>query len=56
MNKFEISADSTCDLYDSEYKQLNVFVAPLEYTMADGDNIVVEQDEYTKESQYIDFY
>lgn len=56
MNKFEISADSTCDLYASEYKQLNVFVAPLEYTMADGDNIVVEQDEYTKESQYIEFY
>ena len=56
MNKFEISADSTCDLYASEYKQLNVFVAPLEYTLADGDNIVVEQDEYTKESQYIDFY
>ena len=56
MNKFEISADSTCDLYASEYKELNVFVAPLEYTMAYGDDIVVERDDYSNQSQYIEFY
>ena len=56
MNKFEVSTDSTCDLYAQEYKDLNIYYAPLEYTMSLGDDIVVEQDNYTTHEQYVEFY
>lgn len=56
MRKFEISADSTCDFYASEIKENDIFVAPLEYVISKGDDMAVELDNYTKESQYTDFY
>ena len=56
MNKFEISADSTCDLYSEEIKKLNVFVAPLEYTMSLGDSLELEKDSYTTVEEYENFY
>lgn len=56
MRKFEISTDSTCDLYAHEYEELDVAFSPLEYTMAEGDNIEIEKDNYTDKSQYLCFY
>ena len=56
MSKFEVSTDSTCDLYAQEYKDLNVYVAPLEYTMSFDDDIEVEQDNYATQEQYVEFY
>ena len=56
MRKFEVTTDSTCDLYVEEYKQLEVEVAPLEYSMSKGDDLVLELDNYTKKQQYCDFY
>ena len=56
MRKFEVSTDSTSDLYAYEYEQMEVAFAPLEYTMAEGDNIEIETDNYTDKSQYLAFY
>ena len=56
MNKFEISTDSTCDLYAQEYDDLNVSVAVLEYTMSNGDDIELERDNYATMAQYAEFY
>lgn len=38
MNKFEVSTDSTCDLYANEIKELNVYFVPLTYTMEKMEN------------------
>ena len=56
MRNFEVSTDSTCDLYAHEYEEMEVAFSPLEYTMADGDNIEIEKDNYTDKSQYLNFY
>lgn len=56
MKNFEISVDSTCDLYADELKNLGLYMAPLEYTLACGDSIVVEKDNYKCKQDYVDFY
>lgn len=56
MKQFEISADSTCDLYVNEFKELGVEIAHLEYTMSYGDDLQVETDNFTETKQYLDFY
>ncbi|NCB48802.1 MAG: DegV family protein [Clostridia bacterium] len=56
MKSFEISVDSTCDLYAEELKNLGIYMAPLEYTMTSGDNVVVEKDNYECKQDYINFY
>ena len=56
MRKFEISTDSTADLYADEYKQLEVAVAPLEYNITTNDELVVELDNYQKYEDYTNFY
>lgn len=56
MSKFEISADSTCDLYADEIKNYGIYVAPLEYVVSKGDNLDVGVDNYTKAEQYEEFY
>ena len=33
MKQFDISTDSTCDLYADEYKELDVSVGKLNYTI-----------------------
>ena len=56
MRKFEISADSTCDLYADEIKQYEIDVAPLEYVISNGDNMEVELDNYASKDDYFNFY
>lgn len=56
MRNFEISADSTCDFYAQEIKKEGIFVAPLEYNLTSGNDIVVEKDNYDNMQQYVDFY
>ena len=54
--KFEISTDSTCDFYAHEYEDYDVTFAPLEYNVSEGDDLVVEKDDYKDKSQYVAFY
>jgi len=56
MKKFEISADSTCDLYAQEIKDYGIDVAHLEYVISNGDDLEVEVDNYTSEQDYLNFY
>ncbi len=56
MRNFEVSSDSTCDLYFDEIKNLEVYVAPLVYTISKDDELVEEVDNYKDISQYEDFY
>jgi DegV family protein with EDD domain len=56
MRNFEISVDSTCDLYADELKSLGLYMAPLEYTLTTGADVCVEKDDYQTRQQYIDFY
>lgn len=56
MKNFEISVDSTCDLYAEELKSMGLYMAPLEYTMTSGDDVVVEKDNFETMQQYVDFY
>lgn len=56
MNKFEISTDSTCDLYASEIKENNLFFLPLTYTLSDKGVITEYKDEFTDYSQYVEYY
>ena len=56
MRMFEISADSTCDLYADEIKQYEIDVAPLEYVSSNGDNMEVELDNYASKDDYFNFY
>ncbi len=54
--KFAVSADSTCDLYADEIKQMQIDVAPLEYTLTRGDDVTIGLDNFTKHEQYVAFY
>ena len=54
--KFEISADSTCDLYCDEIKKYEIDVAPLDYVVTKDDEVVEERDNYTSYDQYVEFY
>ncbi len=56
MKNFEVSTDSTCDLYADEIKQLDISVGHLQYTMSDGDDVSLEYDDFKEKQQYIDFY
>jgi len=56
MRKFEVSTDSTSDLYFDEYKALEVDFEPLEYTISKDDDLVVEKDNYKSMEEYLNFY
>lgn len=56
MRQFEVSCDSTCDLYCDEIKELGIDVSPLEYSLAKDEDLVLEQDNYKSKEQYFDFY
>ncbi len=56
MKQFEISTDSTCDLYAHEYEEMDIAFAPLEYNVSEGEDLVVEKDDYKDKSQYVAFY
>ena len=56
MRKFEVTADSTCDLSKEELKSLEVEVGRLEYTLSHGDEIEVKLDDFNDERDYHEFY
>ena len=57
MNRlFEVSTDSTCDLYAHEVENLEIDVAHLEYVISQGDDLEVEFDNYKSREEYLDFY
>ncbi len=56
MRNFEVSTDSTCDLYAEEIEQLQISVGHLQYTMSDGDDVTLEYDDFKNKQQYIDYY
>jgi len=54
--QFEISCDSTADLYFDEYKKLNVFMAPLSYVISKDNELNDELDDYKSFEEYENFY
>ena len=57
MRKFEISTDSTCDLYAHEYTELEVYRGNLSYTIEDLDgNITEYSDNFKEYDEYVNFY
>ena len=56
MANFDISTDSTCDLYASEIKEKNLWFLPLTYTLTDKNVITEYKDEFTEYSEYVDYY
>ena len=56
MKRFEISTDSTCDLYANEIKELELHVGQLSYTMDKGNVTTEHLDNFTDYEQYVDFY
>lgn len=56
MKLFDISTDSTCDLYASEIKDNGLFFLPLTYTF-DGKNGIEEYlDNFQNQDQYVAYY
>ena len=56
MAKFAVSSDSTCDLYASEIKDMNIHFVPLCYTMEINNKLDEYYDNYTSYDQYVDYY
>ncbi len=53
---FEVSTDSTCDLYADEIKALDLHVGHLVYTMEKNGVLTEHTDDFTSYDQYVDFY
>lgn len=56
MRKFEISTDSTCDLYKEELAKYEVNIARLNYTMSKNDDIEEYLDDFNSYDEYVEFY
>ena len=56
MARFDISTDSTCDLYSNEIKEKNLWFLPLTYTLSDKNGITEYKDEFKEYSEYVDYY
>lgn len=56
MKKFEVSSDSTCDLYANEIKELNVHFVPLTYTMEKNGKLEECLDNFQNYDQYVNYY
>ena len=56
MRDFEILADSNCDLYANEIKDLDIGIGHLSYTLTKGNDLQEYLDNFTDYSQYVDFY
>ena len=46
MKQFDISTDSTCDLYAEEIKDLDIYVGHLQYTMNKNGNLTEHIDDF----------
>lgn len=56
MKKFDISTDSTCDLYADEIKENGLFFLPLNYTLSDKGVITEYKDKFNDYSEYVEYY
>ena len=56
MNNFEISTDSTCDLYIDEVEKLGIYVGRLNFTMEKGGQLEEYIDNFKTKEEYINFY
>ena len=56
MKNFEISTDSTSDLYENEYEKLGVYHAALSFTIEENNVLTDNLDNFVSMQQYIDFY
>lgn len=56
MRNFEISTDSTCDLYADEIKNLDVHVGYMSYILDDKKTMTENMDKFEKPEQYVDFF
>ena len=56
MKQFDISTDSTCDLYADEYKDLDVSVGKLNYTIEKNGVLTEYLDDFKCYEEYVNFY
>ena len=56
MKRFDVSSDSTCDLKKEYCEERNIWFVPLTFTMEKDGNIEEYLDNFTENSQYIEFY
>ena len=56
MNKFEVSSDSTCDLYANEIKELKLHFVPLTFTMEKNGKLEECLDNFQTYDQYVNYY
>ncbi len=56
MKKFDISTDSTCDLYKSEIVENGIYFLPLKFTLEKNGDITEYADEFSDMSEYKEYY
>ena len=56
MRKFEISADSTCDLYKDEVNKLGIYVGRLNFVLEQGKETEEYLDDFDSYGEYVEFY
>lgn len=56
MKQFEISADSTCDLYKDEAEKLGVYIGRLNFVVEQGKDTFEGLDDFSNIQEYIEFY
>lgn len=56
MRTFEISSDSTCELYADEIKKLDVYVEPLSFTIEENGVVNEYLDNFQTQQEYVEFY
>lgn len=56
MKNFDISTDSTCDLYADEYRQLDVYVGKLNFTLEEKGNLNEYLDDFKCYDDYVEYY
>lgn len=56
LKKFEISTDSTADLYQNEIKKNELYFLPLTFTLSDKGVITEYKDEFSRPEEYSEYY
>lgn len=56
MRQFEISADSTCDLYRKESEKLGVYIGRLNFVVEHGKETTEYLDDFSTYEEYVEFY
>ena len=56
MIKFDVSSDSTCDLYAAEIKDLNVHFVPLVFTMDKNGDLEEREDNFKSYDEYVSYF